>query len=120
MWWLGTKDVAEIFGAPVDLAAMREVPVQLVVGAADVETWEINNPGGANWMDGAELAGRTRIERLRTLRRDYLDNGLTVRFDLVPGVAHSGSKIRPVAQAFLAALFRGEDWRQPQYPDHEA
>jgi poly(3-hydroxybutyrate) depolymerase len=120
MWWLGTKDVAEIFGAPVDLAAMRDVPVQLVVGAADVETWEINNPGGANWMDGAELAGRTRIERLRTLRRDYLDNGLTVRFDLVPGVAHSGSKIRPVAQAFLAALFRGEDWRQPQYPDHEA
>jgi poly(3-hydroxybutyrate) depolymerase len=116
-WWLGTKDVEEIFGAPVDLAALREVPVQLVVGADDVATWEINNPGGANWMDGAEKAGRTRIERLRTLRRDYTDNGITVRFDLVPGVAHSGSRVRPAVQSFLTSLFTGADWQQPAFPD---
>jgi hypothetical protein len=107
-------------GAPVDLDALREVPIQLVVGAADVETWEINNPGGANWMDGAEQTGRTRIERLRTLHRDYLDNGLTVRFDLVPDVAHSGTKVQPTVQSFLTALIRGEDWRQPLHPDPDA
>jgi poly(3-hydroxybutyrate) depolymerase len=116
-WWIGTRDVAEIFGTPVDTAALREVPVQLVVGAEDVETWEINNPGGPNWMDGAEKAGRTRIERLRTLRQDYLDNDMTVRFDLVPGVAHSGSKVMPAVQHFFTALIRNEPWQQPLHPD---
>jgi pimeloyl-ACP methyl ester carboxylesterase len=101
-WWLGTGGMAEIFGQGPDIEAMRQVEIQLVVGAQDTETWEINNPGDSNWMDGVELTGGTRIERLRTLERSFAAHGIGVRFDTVPGVAHSGFGVRPAVDAFLA------------------
>jgi predicted peptidase len=103
-WWLGTHGVEERFGHPVDVDALRRVPVQMVVGADDIETWEINNPGEANWMDGVEKTGDTRIERLRTLRRSFVAHGIAVRFDLVPGVAHRGSLVLPAVEEFLHSL----------------
>lgn len=101
-WWLGTKGMTEIFGTAPDIAAIRRVSVQMVVGGDDVETWEINNPGDSNWMDGVELTGDTRIERLRTLERSFRASGVPVQFDVVPGVAHSGFAVRPVVERFLA------------------
>ncbi|MQA02835.1 MAG: alpha/beta hydrolase [Streptosporangiales bacterium] len=101
-WWLGTHGFADRFGAPPDLDAIRQVPVQLVVGAEDVETWEINNPSDTNWMDGVEQTGSTRIERLQTLRRNYEGHGIAVRFDLVDGVAHEGTLVLPTVSAFFA------------------
>ncbi|MEW2500626.1 alpha/beta hydrolase [Amycolatopsis sp. CA-161197] len=103
-WWLGTGGFREKFGIELDLAALRRVPVQMVVGSADVETWEINNAGGPNWMDGVEKTGRTRIERIETLRDSFERSGLSVRFDVVPGVAHQGSRVIPVVQDFFAGL----------------
>lgn len=103
-WWLGTAGFADRFGAPIDHAALRRVPVQMVVGDRDVETWEINNPGGSNWMDGAEKTGRTRVERLRTLQANFEEHGITVRFDLVPGVAHDGMGVLHAVRDFFAAL----------------
>jgi poly(3-hydroxybutyrate) depolymerase len=105
-WWLGTKGMAEVFGTTPDIAAIRDVAVQMVVGANDVETWEINNPGDSNWMDGVELTGDTRIERLRTLERNFRANGVSVQFDVVPDVAHSGFAVRPTVEAFLARSLR--------------
>jgi pimeloyl-ACP methyl ester carboxylesterase len=106
-WWLGTGGFRERFGQAVDIEAMRSVPIQMVVGADDVETWEINNVGGPNWMDGAEKTGRTRIERIETLRDNYRRHGLAVRFDVVPGVAHRGTGVIPVVQEFIADLMAG-------------
>jgi hypothetical protein len=81
----------------------------MVVGARDVETWEINNPGHSNWMDGAEKAGNTRIERLQTLRRNFEDNGIAVRFDIVPNVAHEPMKVlEPVMDFFHKVLIAKE------------
>lgn len=100
-WWLGTGGFEERFGQPVDLDPLRRVAVQMVVGARDVETWEIDNPGHTNWMDGVERTGATRIERLRTLRQNYLDNGVGVRFDLVPDVAHHGDGVLPAVRDFF-------------------
>jgi hypothetical protein len=76
----------------------------MVVGADDVDTWEINNVGGPNWMDGVEKTGRTRIERLETLRANFETHGIQVRFDVVPGVAHKGIEVTPVVQEFMADL----------------
>ncbi|MQA77273.1 MAG: alpha/beta hydrolase [Streptosporangiales bacterium] len=100
-WWLGTQGFGERFGREPDIETMRTVAVQMVVGDRDVEGWEINNPGHSNWMDGAEKAGATRVERLRTLRENYLENGIGVRFDLVPGVAHEGQQVLPVVRDFF-------------------
>jgi pimeloyl-ACP methyl ester carboxylesterase len=107
-WWLGTKGFAEQFGQEIDLEQLRAVPVQMVVGDQDVETWEINNPGHSNWMDGTERTGRTRIERLQTLRDNYREAGINVRFDMVPGVAHDGREILPAVKEFFAEILAGE------------
>jgi poly(3-hydroxybutyrate) depolymerase len=103
-WWIGTDGMAEIFGRGPDLAAMRDVPVQLVVGSEDTETWEINNPGEENWMDGVQHQGSTRIERLRTLERSFAAHGIACRFDLVPGAGHRGSQVLGAVTGFVGEL----------------
>jgi poly(3-hydroxybutyrate) depolymerase len=105
-WWLGTKDFERRFGRPIDLDALRRVPVLMVVGDQDVDTWEINNPGESNWLDGVEETGKTRIDRLDTLRRNFVDHGIDVRFVLVPGVAHRGSLTLPPVREFFGELIR--------------
>lgn len=103
-WWLGTKGFTERFGRPLDIDAVRRVPVHMVVGSADTDTFEINNPGDSNWLDGCEKTGRTRIERLRTLQRGYEAHGIDVTFDLVDGVGHSGSAVLPAVERFFDTL----------------
>ncbi|HVV24002.1 MAG TPA: PHB depolymerase family esterase [Pseudonocardiaceae bacterium] len=94
-WWLGTADLAEQFGTDLDLPALRRVPVHMVVGDADVETWEIGEPG-------IDAGGDTRIERLTSLRDNWVGNGIPVDFELVPGVAHSGRAVLPAVQRWLS------------------
>lgn len=88
-WWVGVRDVPQRFGIELDMDALSRVPVQMIVGDADQETWEISHaPGGRHWMEGANDPGRTRPERLDSLRRSFESAGVKVRFDLVPGVSH--------------------------------
>ena len=99
-WWLGTGDVKERFGIELDLDALRQVPVQMIVGADDTATWEIAEPG-------IDAGGETRVERITTLRDNWEKHGITVRFDLVEGMAHSGRMAVPHAQDFFAGLMEG-------------
>lgn len=102
-WWVGTRNVAALFGAPVDAAALARVPVQMVVGAADLETWEITHrEGGRHWMPDANHAGRTRPERLERLKASFTAAGVAVRFDLVPNLAHDGQKAVPLVEDFFS------------------
>lgn len=110
-WWLGLRDVEEDFGRALDLEQMRRVPVQMVVGSRDVETWEINNVGDTNWMDGAQEAGRTRVERLRTLERDFTSHGIDVRFDLVDGVGHHALAVLAPVKDFFAGVLQTDRTR---------
>jgi pimeloyl-ACP methyl ester carboxylesterase len=88
-WWVGTGGMEAALGKALRIAALRDVRVQMIVGAEDTETWEITaREGTPRWMPGVNDAGRTRIERLRTLERAFLNLGVPVRFDLVPGVGH--------------------------------
>lgn len=102
-WWVGTRNMAELFGAAPDIAAMKRVAVQMIVGAADLETWEITHkPGGRNWMPDANHAGRTRPERLASLQASFEQAGIAVRFDLVPNMAHDGLRAVPQVADFFA------------------
>ena len=106
-WWVGVHDVRERFGVDLDIEAMKAVPVQLVVGAADLETWEITHrEGGRNWMPGANDAGRTRPERLDALRRSFEAAGIQVRLDLVPNVPHDGNKVVGSVEDFFAEILK--------------
>ncbi|GHJ39263.1 alpha/beta hydrolase [Streptomyces sp. TS71-3] len=106
-WWLGTRDLEERSGIRVDVGALREIPVHMVVGALDTETWEINNVGDPNWLDGAQEAGRTRVERLDSLRRNFEDHGISVEFEIVPDVGHRGSLVRPAVKRFFSGVLNG-------------
>jgi dienelactone hydrolase len=99
-WWLGTADLAELFGTELDLPTLRTVPVHMSVGADDTETWEIAEPG-------LDAGGDTRVARMCALRDNWEANGIPVRFDLVPGMGHSGSTGVPYAQRFFSTVLSG-------------
>lgn len=104
-WWVGIRDIGARFGIEFDGAALARVPVQMVVGDADLETWEITHkPGGTYWMEGANEAGRTRPERLATLAESFRRAGVSVQLDLVPGVSHDRIKVLDRVKDFLAGV----------------
>ena len=106
-WWVGTRNFAELFGQELDIPAMKQVAVQMVVGAADLETWEITHkPGGRNWMPDANHAGTNRPERLASLRDNFAAHGIAARFDLVPNTPHDGVKVVPVVEDFFSGELR--------------
>lgn len=96
-WWLGTADLRERFGKDLDLDALRAVPVQMIVGAEDTQTWEIAEPE-------VDAGGDTRIARLTSLRRNFEGHGISVRFDLVPRVGHRGLELQGSVQRFLSEV----------------
>lgn len=107
-WWIGTSDLEQVFGKALDIEALRAVKVQMIVGAEDVETWEITaRPGSPRWIPGANDCGRTRVDRIRALRDSFAGRGIDVRLDVVPGVAHEGHNkllLDQVKDFFASAL----------------
>lgn len=104
-WWVGVADIEKLFGVRLDLAAMRRVRVHLAVGSDDTDTWEITHtPGSRHWMDGANDAGVTRVDRMRTLAGSLWASGLDVRLDVLDGVRHSRDALVASAVAFLNGL----------------
>lgn len=102
-WWVGTRDFEARFGHPLDREALKQVPVQMVVGKADLETWEITHkPGSKHWIDGANDAGATRPERSASLKRSFEAAGMGVEMEVVPNMAHESSTAASRAAGFLA------------------
>ena len=107
-WWRGTRDLTERFGIEMDLEAMREIPVHMVVGADDLDTWEITlAPGHPHWMEHANAAGRTRIDRIQTLKANFEAHGIKVRLDMAPGVGHNGYAVLDAPQKFFEEVLAG-------------
>ncbi|WP_329455196.1 hypothetical protein [Streptomyces sp. NBC_01497] len=99
-WWLGTADLVERFGTPLDLPELRDTQVLMVVGANDVETWEIAEPG-------LDAGGETRVDRLTALHDNFTRHGIGARLEIVPGVAHNGIAVMPVVQRFFSDVLHG-------------
>jgi len=106
-WWVGVRNMRALFGADLDVEAMRKVPVQMIVGRVDLETYEIvHHEGEPYFMPGANDSGSNRPERLARLRDSYREHGIAVRFDVVPDVAHDALRCAKVAEGFLADVLR--------------
>ncbi|AHV95684.1 hypothetical protein [Paenibacillus sabinae] len=107
-WFTGTRDFKEQFGTDLRMEEMRRVPAQLVIGSED------NNilPSGKDnpfWLPGVEIAGNTRLERIRSLRDNWTSNGIRVRYDEVSGAAHEGIKLLSPVKDFLAETLKAND-----------
>ena len=99
-WWAGVRDIEAVFGKPLDLAALRRVPLQLVVGDQDTQTDELDPaPASRYWQSEAERCHANRIDRLRRLQRSLEDAGVTVQFELMRGIEHSAGPAPAMALA---------------------
>lgn len=106
-FWVGVRDFEARFGKPIDLAALRRVPVQMVIGGADTQTWEITiTPQDAWWMPGAARAGATRLERMAALKRSFEAHGIAVRHDIIPGIGHDDRELIGTVKAFFGAVLK--------------
>lgn len=106
-WWVGVRDLEQRFGKPLDIAALAQVPVHMVVGTADLENWEITHrPGSRYYMEGANDAGRTRPERLETLAASFRAAGVNVVLDKLAGVSHTRMEVLGHVKEFLVNVLQ--------------
>jgi pimeloyl-ACP methyl ester carboxylesterase len=104
-WWVGVRDLQDRFGKAFDAEALSRVPVHMVVGDADLETWEITHkPGSKYYMEGANDAGANRPARLEALASSFRSAGVDVTFDKVAGVSHDRMRVLGHVKAFLAKI----------------
>ena len=96
-WWLGTRNLKERFGRDLDLEAVRQVRVQLLVGGDDTQALPVPQHLLA-------LLGDLRPNRLafnNALYANYEQHGLDVRQAVVSRVKHEGLKLVDAAATFL-------------------
>lgn len=106
-WWVGVRGLERAMGCPLELAALREVPVHLVIGALDLDTAEIHmRPPHRFYLEGINDAGEDRPARLRALDESLRRAGIATRFEVVAGVAHDGFAVIPQVTAFFAEVLR--------------
>ncbi|WP_445487483.1 hypothetical protein [Niallia sp. 03133] len=104
-WFTGIRDFKEQFGIHLQWEEMRRVPVQLVIGALDNKRL-VNGSDNPFWFPGVEIAGNTRLERIRTLGKNWTSEGILVRYEEVTGVAHEGFKLIPTVEEFLEEVLK--------------
>lgn len=101
-WWVGIRDLEERFGKAFQQEELAKIPIHLVVGDADLETWEITHkPGGRYYMEGANDAGENRPARLEALANSFRSAGVIVTLDRVAGVSHDRIKVLGHVKSFL-------------------
>lgn len=102
-WWTGTKDFEEIFGSTLNMPAMQNTKVHLVVGAQDTETGSITHtPDSPHWVPGANNAGLTRVERLQALHQNWDAHQIPVQIEVIEGIQHKLEPLAASAAAFFA------------------
>ncbi len=104
-FWVGIRNLEAEFGIVPDVDEMRRVPVQMIVGGNDTETWEITiEPGSWLWMDGAATADGNRQDRMLALKASFEREGITVQHVVVPGIGHEGFRLVAPVQEFFASI----------------
>ncbi|MFD1413277.1 hypothetical protein [Oceanobacillus jeddahense] len=100
-WYIGVGDLESRYQTPVLLSEMQKVPILMVIGKEDTDTWMINDKNAPYWINDLENTGETRIERLRTLKNNYEENGIHVQYEMIDGVSHEAFKVLPTVKQFF-------------------
>ncbi len=102
-FWIGTRDFPARFGVAPNLAAMRQVSAQILIGSEDQVAF-VYPPHASHHAADMESLGRNRLERSATLLANWRDHGLQARRDVIPGIGHEGLRSVPTLEAFLREL----------------
>lgn len=85
-YFWGVRDFEKYFDKPLNLEAVRKVPVQITVGELDTK------------FIGDSPYGTNRVARMKSLKTNLEANGLRVSLEILPGLEHAdGEKERTVA-----------------------
>jgi pimeloyl-ACP methyl ester carboxylesterase len=106
-WWTGTGDLADRFGRPLDLDALRTVKFHLCVGSLDLDTSEILPERRSHpdyQIEGAALAGKTRVDRLLSLAKTLSELGIPCETEIVSGASHQLDPLLHRAKRFFERL----------------
>lgn len=90
-YFWGVKDFRDYFDQELDLDLIREVPVQITVGEKDTK------------FIGESAYGTNRVERMKSLKKNFEDNQMAVELEILQGLGHGcGEKARvQAAQRFF-------------------
>lgn len=98
-WPCGIGNWEEVFGAPLDTEALKQVKVCLLAGAEDVE--KIDYEGDHSFDPAMYKYGKTRVERLKALQENYQKEGLKSTLKLIPGAGHDWAATAAEVKAFM-------------------
>lgn len=106
-WWTGIGDFENRFGKPVDLDAVRDVPIQLLCGSADDLDCDIYRADEMG-LDAVAFDeyGRNRQQRLGVLRDAYAQLGIESETGLVEGVGHAFGPLLEASKPFFERILR--------------
>ena len=110
-WPIGTRNLEEVLGRGLQLDAMRDVAVQMLIGGLDTETWEIaTGPDSPFYLPGVNDECTNRQQKMRALMDDFAAHGIPSEQAIVPGVGHNAYEMVPaVKDFFVRALARRRD-----------
>lgn len=94
-YFWGVRDFRDYFDKDVDLEAIRKVPVQITVGEYDTK------------FIGDSPYGSCRVERMRSLQKNFRDNGIDASLEILPGLEHGdgfGTRVQAAQRFFLKHL----------------
>jgi poly(3-hydroxybutyrate) depolymerase len=97
VWPAGWATTQDLFGHRPAIDLLREVPVQLVVGAQDTDVAALAAVEGGN-----PASTLNRIERMRRFHHALTELGVGAELTVVPGAAHDGLAVMEPVQRFLA------------------
>jgi hypothetical protein len=88
---VGIADVASLTGSPLDMAAVRAVPIYLYMGDADTNDSVPFTDGYEEYQSEQvnRLFGTTPVERWPHAEEIYASAGMNATFVLYPGVGHT-------------------------------
>lgn len=113
-WWAGVHDADAILGSTLRRDAIGRIPVLALVGADDDGRDVITiDPGQRRWVEGANDAGTTRVDRLIALVDDWRAAGIDVEHEVVSGAGHELDRFTTRAQSFFSRVIdrRGGEGR---------
>ena len=105
-WWSGIRDVERFFGQVIDSDALRDMPIQLLVGEKDDADITVKE-GSPYWAPGANRAGSTRRERLDSLYEQYRQIGCDVTLEVVEDCGHNWLPLQEPTVAFFESIIGG-------------